>query len=135
MSLHRRLAIGLTLVVSIAVVGCIPSAIDTPASITFDGQTYQFQRPGRYLTLRESDLSEIGEASRINHPYVQDTTVYAIEGIDPANAIAMRSAPGAADDLGPMGELIVLYVDDYPQALCQFERAGVAQPAEGCPSD
>lgn len=118
--------------VSIAVAGCVPSAIDTPASITFDGQTYQFQRPGRYLTLEQSDLSEIGEASGINHPYVEDTTVYAIEGIDPAAAIAMRSAPGAADDLGPMGELIVLYVDDYPQALCPFEMDGVAQPAEDC---
>lgn len=132
MSLRRRLAIGLTLVVSTAVAGCIPSAIDTPASITFEGQTYQFQRPGRNLTLQESDLSEIGEASRVNHPYVEDTTVFAIEGIDPATAIAMRSAPGAADDLGPMGEWIVLYVDEYPQALCPFEKEGVPQPAEDC---
>lgn len=131
-SLRPRLAICLTLAVSIAVVGCIPSAIDTPASITYDGQTYQFQRPGRYLTLQESDLTEIGEASRINHPYVEDTTVYAIQGIDPASAIAMRSARGAADDLGPMGELIVLYVDDYPHALCPFEKEDVAQPAEDC---
>lgn len=131
MSLPPR-AVGLVLVLSITVGGC---NLDPPASISFDGQEYQFQRPGRYLTLTEADFSEIGEASRVNHPYVEGRTVYAIRGIDPATAVAMRSATEAADDRGPMGEFIVLYVGDYPEELCQYEIANAVQPAEECFAD
>lgn len=130
--MRLRAAAGLLVVLSTAIGGCIPVVIDNPSSISFDGHVYQFQRPGRYLTLNESDLSEIGSASGFDHPYVDGTTVYAIRGLDSASAVAMRSIPGAWDDLGPMGEFIVLYVDDYPQALCQYEKEGTAQPAEGC---
>ena len=131
-SLRHRLVVGVALLASFGVGGCTPSAIDLPSSVSFDGQVYQFQRPGRYLTLESSDLSEIGEATRISHEYIDSITVYAIQGVDSGSAVAMRSTPGASDDLGPIGEFLVLYAGAYPSELCRYERADVAQPAEDC---
>jgi hypothetical protein len=118
------------LLVAVSGLGCFPSAVDAPASVTYEGLDYQFQRPGRYLTIDAGDLAPIGEATRVNHPFVDGTQVFAIDGVDPAAAIAMETAAGAADDLGPIGSVVVLYPDEYPSELCQYERPDSAQPVE-----
>jgi len=120
------------LLVSIAASACMPMGIDGMTSITFDGQDYLFERPGRALTLDESHLLEIGDATAVNHPLVDGTTVTAIEGIDPGAAVAMRGTPGARDELGARGEIVVFYVGEYPAGLCRYEKEHQVQPVEGC---
>ena len=65
-----------------------------PRLVAFDGRQYEYAAWGPW-EIEAGALSEIGLASGSNHPLTADEQrVYAIDGVPPATAIAMRPAEG-----------------------------------------
>jgi len=105
-----------------------------PIRVEYDGRLYEDTRATSLLYdawgLTEDDLAPIGHASRStvgSFTYAADT-VYAIRGIDPVNAIAMR-------DRSKSG--IVVLVKDrnrFPDALCQYLTKSPTYAPAVCPS-
>ncbi|MGH2446283.1 MAG: hypothetical protein ACRDGD_09630 [Candidatus Limnocylindria bacterium] len=73
-----------------------------------NGATYSISI-GRSLVLDEDDLTPIGELeSAERSDLFADPTAYAIDGVDPDDALVVRAAPGQRDDAGPYGDWILL---------------------------
>ncbi len=72
-------------------------------------------------TLTDDDLTPIGHASRatLTTPPYRDDTVFAIRGVDPGEAVAMRAA-------SPDGQIVVLVSHTYPfpDSLCRLYPGG-----------
>ncbi|HET7520109.1 MAG TPA: DUF6281 family protein, partial [Candidatus Limnocylindria bacterium] len=91
-----------------------------PSWVRFDG--FQYTDTGLANSWRgafdiaEADLTPIGraEGATIQAGPFSDDTVYAIRGVDPADAVAMRYASGEA----PFAVLMASY--DPPPELCPY---------------
>lgn len=95
-----------------------------PALVEYDGVRYQDTRGGMGLfdvwTLTDDNLTPIGRATAAMPtvlPFADDT-VYAVEGVDPGDAIAMRGA-------SPRGQIVVLFANaiPFPDELCPYFRS------------
>ena len=103
-----------------------------PRIVAFDGRQYEYAAWGPW-EIEAHALSEIGRASGSNHPLTADEQrVYAIDGVPPATAIAMRPAGGE--------DVAVLLTEGTPftAGLCPYligdRPISCDQPSEGPPS-
>ena len=85
-----------------------------PRLVAFDGRQYEYAALGTW-DIEANALNEIGVASGSNDPLTEEAKrVYAIDGIAPASAIAMRTSDG--------GDLTVLIPrgTTFTPALCPY---------------
>jgi hypothetical protein len=75
--------------------GCGPFG-SCPSTIEFQGRTYHGVS-ARAMQIEPADLTEIGAAAASN-PLVSGTTVYGLEGVDPAELVVMSLKPGEDED-------------------------------------
>jgi hypothetical protein len=92
-----------------------PGAIAAcPPLVAFDGRQYEYAAWGPWEIEAEA-LSEIGLASGSNHPLTaHEQRVYAIDGVPPATAIAMRPADG--EDVA----VLLVQGTSFTAELCQY---------------
>lgn len=97
-----------------------------PALVAYDGTDYDPRPPsGSFIAIPADSVEEIGMASGSNVP-VDDRRVYALDGVPPEVAIAMRLNDGAALTIltpyeSPFNSLLCPYLAD-PQVECGDTR-------------
>jgi hypothetical protein len=97
-------------------------------TVVFNGTTYQVSL-ARGMVLPDL-LPVAGEVSSADPALVEGTTAYSIPGIPATIALVMPAAEGAEDEVGPIGEYVLLIGPDAdPSDLCVL-FAGADQPAE-----
>lgn len=90
-----------------------------PQYVVFDDTEYgdRWSYPSTNWTLTEADLTPIGRATAAsrNGPTFLDDAVYAIDGVDPSDAIAMHIWSG---------DIYLLFdaQSDFPESMCRFLR-------------
>jgi hypothetical protein len=88
--------------------------------VEFDGRRYFRSGDADSWTVQIDDLEPIGAASAANERAWEDTTVFAISGVEPEGAIAMRYGSGVT--------IAVLLAGDLPNSLCQYASAPDIEP-------
>jgi hypothetical protein len=88
--------------------------------VEFDGRRYLRTGDAGSWTVQVDDLEPIGAASAANEPGWEDPAVFAIAGVDPEDAIAMRYGSGLT--------IAVLLAGDLPNSLCQYASAPDNEP-------
>jgi hypothetical protein len=89
-----------------------PVATSCASTVAFDGRTYFRSGGDGAWTVTLDDLEPIGRATAANELAWEDPTVYEIEGVDRADAVAMRYGSGTT--------IAVLLAGDLPASLCAF---------------
>ena len=97
-----------------------PPATSCASTVEFDGRHYSRSGDADSWTMRIDDLEPIGVASAANEPVWEDTTVFAISGVDPEDAIAMHYGSGVT--------IAVLLAGDLPASICPYVIAPEVEP-------
>ena len=113
----------LTLSIACAIaIGCLPVG-DGPQSVQFHGQRYDGWAGSR-LNLSARDTREIGTAEDVSRAgRAANATVYEIRGVDPDNAIVLRSRSRV-----PRNAFLLFVRGSYPAGLCQYESDPASRP-------
>ena len=98
-------------------------ATSCASQVAFEGRTYFRSGGDDSWTVTIDDLEPIGSATAANEPAWEDATVFQIDGVDPAEAVAMRYGPGVT--------IAVLLADGMPASLCPFLPDSSIEPACG----
>jgi YD repeat-containing protein len=61
---------------------------------------------------------------------IQGATAYAIDSVDPEDALVVRLQPGSRDDAGPLGDYALLVRGSYASLCKFFDPASEVTPAE-----
>lgn len=101
-----------------------------PAETTVDGRTYHISI-ARSLVLDESDVTPFAPLDSTEEAYLfAEMTAYAVDGVDPDDALVVPAAPGLRDEAGPYGDWILLLRGGM-SALCPyFDPLAEATPPE-----
>lgn len=90
---------------------------------------------GRFLDETALKTAQYGTISRSNEA-VADPTVWALEGVDPEAILLMSGNDSAADNVGGLGEFMVLWGPErtIPASLCAYaDQMDPQYPAQDCP--
>lgn len=129
MPLLAAAAVALLMVVGVGVLQFASMSASRPAEVRVDGRTYAISI-ARSLALGEDDVTAIGDVETSEGYLFADSTAYAVDGVDPNDALVARVAPGLADDGGPYGDWILLIRGEI-QALCPyFDPVSPSTPAQ-----
>lgn len=101
-----------------------------PAETRVDGRTYHISI-ARSLMLDASDVTPFAPVDSTEESYLfAEMTAYAVDGVDPDDALVVPAAPGLRDDGGPYGDWILL-LRGGTSALCPyFDPSAEATPPE-----
>lgn len=123
-------ALALVLIVGFTVVQLLGQTGSRPATAKVQGLSYVVAA-ARSLELSGADLRVYGELNSFdsNLP-IRGTTVYAIDGVDPGDALVVRLKPGSRDDAGPLGDYALLVRGSYASLCKFFDPASEVTPAE-----
>jgi hypothetical protein len=123
-------AVALVLVVGFTAVQLVGHAGSRPATAKIQGLTYVVAA-ARSIRLSESDLRVYGELDTFESGLqIQGTTAYAIDGVDPEDALVVRLQPGSRDDAGPLGDYALLVRGSYAPLCKFFDPASEVTPAD-----
>ena len=100
-----------------------PPGTSCASTVEFDGRHYSRSGDADSWTVQLDDLEAIGVASAANEPAWNDTTVFAISGVDTRDAIAMHYGSGVT--------IAVLLAGDLPASMCPYVSAPEVAPV--CP--
>ena len=100
--------------------GVGPPSTSCPSIVEFDGQRYFRSGDVGTWTVGMNDLEPIGAASAANELGWADPTVFAISGLEPEDAIAMRYGSDAT--------IAILLAGNVPEGLCQYASAPDIEP-------
>jgi hypothetical protein len=129
MPLLAAAAVALLMVVGVGALQLVSMSASRPAEVRVDGRTYAISM-ARSLSLGEDDVTAIGDVETSEGYLFADSTAYAVDGVDPNDALVARVAPGQVDGGGPYGAWVVLIRGEI-RALCPyFDPASPATPAE-----
>lgn len=98
---------------------CAPDASCIP-SISWDDATY-YSVGSRGAVIAASNTHVIGELTSAGPGEAADSTVLALEGVDPSSAVAMRAAPGFEVAPGMTVDYLI-YIREavFPATLCRY---------------
>lgn len=103
-----------------------------------NGMTYSISI-ARSLELNAADITPIGEIEPEQRELFADLTAYAMDGVDPADALAVRAAPDQRDDAGSLGDWILLTRGEIrggdPSPLCPYFDPNSDYSPEECQED
>lgn len=123
-------AAAVILVIGVTAVQFLGQTGSRPATAEVGDLTYGVAA-ARSLQLTEADIRAYGEVVRFDSGLrIQDTTAYAIAGVDPEVALAVRLEPGARDNAGPLGDYALLVRGSYAPLCKYFDPTSDATPAE-----
>ena len=100
--------------------GLGPPATSCASMVDFGGRRYFRSGDARSWTVQIDDLEPIGAASAANETAWEDATVFAISGVDPEDAIAMRYGSGVT--------IAVLLAGNVSSSLCRYLSAPDIEP-------
>lgn len=104
-----------------------------PATATVNGLKYTLSS-ARGFEFPSERIVPYGEATGIEDDRVEGASVFSIVSIEPTSILLIRLQPGAHDDVGPLGEFLILARG--PNAftdLCQyFDLASEFRPPRDC---
>lgn len=129
MPLLAAAAVALLVVIGMGALQFANMAASRPAEVRVEGVTYAISI-ARGLQLDEGDITAVGEVETSEGYLFADPTAYAVNGVDPNDALVARVASGQADDGGSYGDWIVLIRGEI-RALCPyFDPVSPATPAQ-----
>ena len=117
-----------------------PSAVHglKASSVVVNGATYDVSI-GRGFVIPEVALTPWATDVQPNDGLVSGKTAYSVAGIDPRSLLVMPSAPGAADQAGPLPQYLLLVGSQSPSgpALCAYldpklDAASRTRAVPGC---
>jgi len=91
--------------------------------VEFDGRRYHGSGGGDAWAVAIDDLQPIGLASAANGSAWEDNTVFALSGVEPEDAIAMRYGSGAT--------IMVLLAGEVTESLCPYMTSPEDEPTCG----
>jgi hypothetical protein len=109
----------LVAVAGLAGIQALNNMASRPAEARVEGLTYGLAI-ARGLAFEEGDLTAYGQVSSSESAWFADRIAYAVDGVDPDDALVVRLRPGLGDDDGPWGEWALLTRGAVTRPLCPY---------------